>query len=261
MKPYRANERIRASQVRVIGADGSQLGVMAPSEALSLARGQGLDLVEVASQVSPPVCRILDFNKFRYAEDRRDREAKKKHRMAKIKEAKFRPRIEAHDYHVKLEMLKRFLIRGDQVKVTMVYRGREVTHTELGRRVLERLVEDLKPLSRVDRAPTLDGRFMTMVFGPDREKIRQWERQEARARAATTAASVSSAQPTTPLTSAATPPPTTPLEAAARSGGQAVSRRDAASSGGISAEGSASSSGEPPHDSQPPRSDCGSHHE
>jgi len=177
------NERIRASQVRVIGADGAQLGVMAPGEALRLARESGWDLVEVAPQTTPPVCRILDFNKFRYEEQRREREAKKKHHIAKLKEVKFKPHIEAHDYRVKLERIRRFLLRGDQVKVTMVYRGRELAHTELGRRILDRLIEDLKPISKVERSPTLDGRFMTMVFGSDREKIRQLEAKAKRQKA------------------------------------------------------------------------------
>ena len=153
---------------------------MVPAEALRLAREAGLDLVEVAPQTSPPVCRIMDFNKFRYDEQRREREAKKKHHVAKLKEVKFKPHIEEHDYRVKLERLKRFLTRGDQAKVTMVYRGRELAHTELGRRILDRLVEELKPISKVERSPMLDGRFMTMVFGPDREKIKQLERQAAR---------------------------------------------------------------------------------
>jgi translation initiation factor IF-3 len=167
------NERIRIAQVRVIGEKGEQLGVMAPADAIKLAREQGLDLVEVAPQTSPPVCRIMDFNKFRYDEQRREREAKKKHHVTRLKEVKFKPHIEEHDYQVKLNMLKRFLMRGDQAKVTMVYRGREITHTEVGRRILDRLVEDLKPLSRVERTPMMDGRFLTMVFGPDRDKIRR----------------------------------------------------------------------------------------
>lgn len=177
------NERIRATQVRVIGADGAQLGVMAPGEALRLAREHGVDLVEVAPQTAPPVCRIMDFNKFRYEERRREREAKKKHHIARLKEVKFKPHIETHDYRVKLERIRRFLLRGDQVKVTMVYRGRELAHTEVGKRILERLIEDLKPISKVERTPTLDGRFMTMVFGSDREKIKQLERQASRQRA------------------------------------------------------------------------------
>ena len=180
MRQLRVNERIRISQVRVIGADGAQLGIMVPADAIKLAREQGLDLVEVAPMTSPPVCRILDFNKFRYEEQRREREAKKKHHVARLKEVKFKPHIEEHDYKVKLEMLRRFLMRGDQAKVTMVYRGRELAHTELGRKILDRLIDDLKPISKVERNPALDGRFMTMVFGSDRDKIKLLERQAAR---------------------------------------------------------------------------------
>ena len=174
------NERIRISHVRVIGDDGAQLGVMAQADALKLARERGLDLVEVAPQTSPPVCRILDFNKFRYDEQRREREAKKKHHVAKLKEVKFKPHIEQHDYQVKRNMLTRFLMRGDQAKVTMMYRGRELAHVELGRRILDRLIEDLRPISKVERLPQLDGRFMTMVFAPDRDKIKRLEQQQAR---------------------------------------------------------------------------------
>jgi len=177
VKQLRVNERIRISQVRVIGEDGAQLGVMAPADAIRLARERGLDLVEVAPQTTPPVCRIMDFNKFQYEEDRREREAKKKHHVTKLKEVKFKPHIEEHDYQVKLNMLKRFLMRGDQAKVTMVYRGRELAHTELGRRILSRLVEDLKVISKVERTPVLDGRFLTMVIGPDREKVKRLSKQ------------------------------------------------------------------------------------
>ena len=183
MKQLRINERIRISQIRVIGEDGAQLGVMAPADAIRVAKEKGLDLVEVAPLTVPPVCRIMDFNKFRYDEQRREREAKKKHHVAKLKEVKCKPHIEEHDYQVKLGMLKRFLMRGDQAKVTMVYRGRELAHTELGRRILDRLVNDLKLISKVERSPMLDGRFMTMVFGSDREKVKQLERTESRQRA------------------------------------------------------------------------------
>ncbi|MBI3010715.1 MAG: translation initiation factor IF-3 [Candidatus Omnitrophica bacterium] len=183
MRQLRVNEKIRIAQVRVIGADGSQMGIMTPLDALKVAREQGLDLVEVAPQTAPPVCRIMDFNKFRYEEQRREREAKKKHHVARLKEVKFKPHIEEHDFRVKLNMIRRFLTRGDQVKVTMVYRGRELAHTELGRRILDRLVEELKIISRIERTPMLEGRFMTMVFGSDREKVKQMERQLARQKA------------------------------------------------------------------------------
>ena len=203
------NERIRISQVRVIGEDGAQLGVMAPADAIRLAREHGLDLVEVAPQTNPPVCRIMDFNKYRYDEQRREREAKKKHHIAKLKEVKFKPHIEAHDYQVKLGMLKRFLMRGDQAKVTMVYRGRELAHAELGRRILDRLIEDLKPISKVERTPMLDGRFMTMVFGPDREKIKQVERQAARQKTSAAHAQPTKTAAPQPAAGSAGAPPTT----------------------------------------------------
>jgi len=198
VKQLRVNERIRISQVRVIGDEGAQLGVMAPADALRLARERGLDLVEVAPQVNPPVCRIMDFNKFRYDEERREREAKKKHHVTKLKEVKFKPHIEEHDYQVKLNMLKRFLMRGDQAKVTMVYRGRELAHTELGRRILDRLVEDLKSISKVERTPMLDGRFLTMVFGPDRDKIKRVSKQlqAQQKKAEATASRAEAARPT-----------------------------------------------------------------
>jgi len=140
---------------------------MSPIDALKMAREKGLDLVEVAPMTSPPVCRIMDFNKFKYEQARRDREAKKKHHTAKLKEVKFKPHIEEHDYNVKLNMLKRFLGRGDKAKVTLVFRGRELAHIDIGRRVLDRLAADLTGAGLVERTPILEGRFMTMIFQPD----------------------------------------------------------------------------------------------
>jgi translation initiation factor IF-3 len=157
----------------VIGDDGSQLGVMTPMDALRLAREKGLDLVEVAPMTSPPVCRIMDFNKFKYEQARRDREAKKKHHIARLKEVKFKPHIEEHDYQVKLGMLKRFLGRGDKAKVTLVFRGRELAHIDIGRRVLDRLAADLTAVGLVERTPVLEGRFMTMIFQPDHTSIKR----------------------------------------------------------------------------------------
>ena len=146
---------------------------MAPQDALRLAREVGLDLVEVAPQANPPVCRIMDFNKFKYEQAKQEREAKKKHRVVRLKEMKFKPHIEQHDYQVKLQQLKRFLSRGDQVKVTMMFRGRELTHVEIGRRVLNRLVTDLQAIGKVERSPMLEGRFMTMVFLPDHAALKR----------------------------------------------------------------------------------------
>ena len=177
----RVNERIRASTIRVIGEEGAQLGVMSPQEALRIAREQGLDLVEVAPTANPPVCRIMDFNKFRYEQAKREREAKRKHHAAKLKEMKFKPHIEAHDYQVKLQKLKRFLTRGDKAKVTMVFRGRELGHLELGRRVLDRLTVDLESIGRIEHEPVLEGRFMTMVFAPDRAALKRANKSQAQA--------------------------------------------------------------------------------
>ena len=215
MRQLRVNERIRIAQVRVIGEQGEQLGVMTPTDALRVAREHGLDLVEVTPQTTPPVCRIMDFNKFRYEEQRREREAKKKHHIAKLKEVKFKPRIEEHDYQVKLGMLKRFLMRGDQAKITMVYRGREMAHVELGRRILDRLVDELKAISRIERTPILEGRFMTMVVGPDRDKIKRFEQQVARQHKAAVALAAAS-----PALRAASPTPTRSVTAASLTASQ-----------------------------------------
>lgn len=172
------NERIRIAQIRVIAEDGAQLGVMTPPDALKLAREQGYDLVEVAPQATPPVCRIMDFNKFKYEQQKREREAKKKHHIAKLKEMKFKPHINQNDYRVKLQQLRRFLARGDQAKVTMVFRGREMAHLDVGRRILERLTGDLAPLAKIERNPILEGRFMTMVFSPDHAAIKRLKKQQ-----------------------------------------------------------------------------------
>jgi len=180
VRQLRINDRIRAPQVRAIAADGSQLGIISSSDALRMAREQGLDLVEVAPQATPPVCRLMDFNKFKYDEQRREREAKKKHRTTKLKEVKFKPHIERHDYDVKLGMLQRFLMRGDQAKVTMVYRGREMAHTELGVRILDRLVDDLRAIAKIERTPSMEGRMMTMILAPDRDGIRRIAKESAR---------------------------------------------------------------------------------
>ena len=165
----------------MIADDGSQLGVMNPLDALKMAREKGLDLVEVAPQANPPVCRIMDFNRFKYEQQRREREAKKKHHIAKLKEVKFKPHIEAHDYQVKVGMLKRFLGRGDKAKVTLVFRGREMAHIDIGRRVLDRVTTDLSGIGLVERNPMLEGRFMTMIISPDHAGLKRAKKQQAQA--------------------------------------------------------------------------------
>ena len=135
-------------------------------EGVRLARERGLDLVEVAPQSVPPVCRIMDFSKFKYELSKREREAKKRQHVMHLKEIKFKPHINEHDYQVKLAAVRKFLARGDKTKITMVFRGREMAHMDLGRRVVDRLAQDLADLSAVEKNPSLEGRFMTMVMNP-----------------------------------------------------------------------------------------------
>lgn len=125
-----------------------------------------MDLVEVASQAKPPVCRVMDFAKYKYEQAKKERQAKKKQRTFHVKEIKFKPKIEEHDYQVKLKALEKFLKRGDRTKVTMTFRGREMAHTELGKRILDRLIEDLKNIGEIDKAPVREGRNIIMVFMP-----------------------------------------------------------------------------------------------
>ena len=162
----RINERIRIPQIRVIGSEGEQLGVMAPDEALRLAREAALDLVEVAPAARPPVCRIMDFSKYKYEQAKKSKEARKHQRSTHLKEIRVRPRIEAHDYQTKLRLLEKFLKRGDKVKVTLVFRGREMAHQEFGKRVLDRFITDLAPMALVERAPIQEGRMIFLTFAP-----------------------------------------------------------------------------------------------
>ena len=162
----RVNERIRSREVRVIGEAGEQLGVLPVFEGIRLAREHHLDLVEVAPQSVPPVCRIMDYSKFKYELSKREREAKKHQHVMHLKEIKFKPHINEHDYQVKLAAARKFLERGDKTKITMVFRGREMAHMELGRRVVDRVLQDLTDLITVEKTPSLEGRFMTMVVSP-----------------------------------------------------------------------------------------------
>jgi translation initiation factor IF-3 len=165
----RINDRIRARQVLLIGADGHQFGVKPLPEALALAREQGLDLVEVAAQADPPVCRIMDHGKWKYEQDQRRKESRKKASNVIIKEMKFRPKIDTHDYDTKMKHVERFLAEGSKVKLTIMFRGREMAHPELGRRILEKVAERVADLATVESAPRQDGRNMTMVLNPTRK--------------------------------------------------------------------------------------------
>jgi translation initiation factor IF-3 len=173
------NDRIRSPQVRLVGPDGEQIGVVATQEALRRARELDLDLVEVAPQAQPPVCRIMDYGKFKYERDIRQKEARKKQARTELKEIKFRPKIDAHDYATKKGHVERFLRGGHKVKVTIMFRGREMTHTELGRRILDRLVEDLGGMVTVESMPKQEGRNMIMVISPNKRHLEQLARQQA----------------------------------------------------------------------------------
>jgi translation initiation factor IF-3 len=173
------NDRIRSPQVRLVGADGEQIGVVATQEALRMAREIDLDLVEVAPQANPPVCRIMDYGKFKYERDIRQKEARKKQARTELKEIKFRPKIDAHDYGTKKGHVERFLRGGHKVKVTIMFRGREMTHTELGRKILDRLVGDLGEMVTVESMPKQEGRNMIMVISPNKRYMEQLARAKA----------------------------------------------------------------------------------
>lgn len=160
------NRQIRISPVRVIGDDGEQMGIMPVEEALEAAEERGLDLVEVAPNSRPPVVRIMDYGKYKYEQARKARQAKKKQHSVQLKEVKFRPGIEAHDLEFKLRHARRFLEEGNKVKATMMFRGRQMAHPELGREVLEEVAAELDDVSKVESRPTLEGRNMTMVLAP-----------------------------------------------------------------------------------------------
>ncbi|MBX6363439.1 MAG: translation initiation factor IF-3 [Gemmatimonadetes bacterium] len=165
-KRVRVNRQIRISPVRVIGADGSQLGIMSVEEALASAENEGLDLVEVAPTARPPVVRIMDYGKFKYEQARKAREARKKQHHIQIKEVKFRPGIEPHDFEFKVRHARRFLEEGNKVKATMMFRGRQMAHPELGREVLTRVAQSLEDVGRVESEPMMEARTMTMILGP-----------------------------------------------------------------------------------------------
>jgi translation initiation factor IF-3 len=157
---------IRVREVRVVGADGAQLGIMPTQEALQFAEEQGFDLVEVAPNERPPVCRIMDYGKYKYQRSKRQQLAKKKQKVILVKEIKLRPKTEEHDYQFKIQHVKRFLQEGHKAKVTVIFRGREMAHTELGRRVLDRIMVDLEDAATVEQMPKQEGRNMTLVLSP-----------------------------------------------------------------------------------------------
>ncbi len=164
----RINDRIRAREVLLIGAGGEQLGVKPLPEALTIAREEELDLVEVAPNANPPVCRIMNYGRYKYEQEQRRKESRKKATNVVVKEMKFRPKIDEHDYVTKMKHVERFLAEGSKVKLTIMFRGREVFHPELGLRILERVAEQVSDIAMVESAPRQDGRNMTMVLHPNK---------------------------------------------------------------------------------------------
>ncbi|WP_348524083.1 translation initiation factor IF-3 [Phaeobacter sp. J2-8] len=162
----RVNERIRATEIRLIGAEGENVGVVTPARAMEMAADAGLDLVEISPNATPPVCKIMDFGKFKYEQQKRESEARKKQKIIEVKEVKFRPNTDTHDYEVKMRNVYKFLENGDKVKVTLRFRGREMAHQNLGRELLERVAEDTKELGKIENMPKMEGRQMIMMIGP-----------------------------------------------------------------------------------------------
>ena len=166
-KNLRINEKITSREVRVIGLEGNQLGIFSAADALNMAREAGVDLVEVSANASPPVCRIMDYGKFKYQQSKKMHQAKKhSHSVAHIKEVKVRPRTEEHDLQVKIRNIKKFLTHGNKAKVTLMFRGREMAHPEFGKEVMDRISEEIQDVGVVENPPKLEGRNMIMLLAP-----------------------------------------------------------------------------------------------
>lgn len=160
------NEMIRAREVRVIGPEGDQLGIMARNDAINIAREAGLDLVEVAAASDPPVCRIMDYGKYKYEQQKKKADARKRQTVVQIKEIKVRPKTDDHDYDTKIRHIRRFLEDGDRCKVTVFFRGREIVHKDRGIAILERMVADLADVAKQEQPPRAEGRTLQMLLVP-----------------------------------------------------------------------------------------------
>ena len=169
-KRTRVNAMIRITEIRVIDSNGDQLGVMATVDAKKIAEEQGLDLVEIAPDVRPPVCKIMDFGKFKYEQSKKARISKKKQHVTQLKEIKLRPKIETHDLEYKMRNAEKFLKNRDKVKFTMVFRGREMAHMDIGRRMLDRVVERVSDIAAIEREPVRVGRMVSLIMGPLSER-------------------------------------------------------------------------------------------
>lgn len=161
---HQINEEIREKEVRLIDSEGQQLGIMSLQKALDAAEEKGLDLVNISPKATPPVCKIMDYGKFRFEQAKKEKEAKKNQRIVEVKEIRFSPKIDVHDFEVKARNATKFLTGGDKVKVTVRFRGREMAHTDIGKRLLEKFAEDCTEVATMDKEPKLDGRHMTMFL-------------------------------------------------------------------------------------------------
>ena len=178
----RVNERIRIREVRLIDEEGNQIGIIPTRDALDMARQRGLDLVEVAPNAVPPVCRIMDYGKFRYEQSRKERESRKNQHVVELKEVRIRPKIDDHDLETKGRQAAKFLDHGDKVKLTVLFRGREMAHPDLGKALLDQLIDQLQTHGTVEQAPRLEGRAMSAIMNPVRAKMSQHEKEEAQRR-------------------------------------------------------------------------------
>lgn len=180
----RINERIRVPEVRLIDEEGRQVGVVRTSEAIAMARQRDVDLVEVAAQASPPVARLMDFGRFKYEQSKKDREAKKHQVNMQLREVRMKPKIDDHDIDFKTRTAKKLLKQGDKVKVTVMFRGREITHPQIGKGLLDRVLKSLDEIAVIEKDAMLEGRHMTMILAPDKKKIAALARAQASAAAA-----------------------------------------------------------------------------
>ncbi|NLB97441.1 MAG: translation initiation factor IF-3 [Armatimonadetes bacterium] len=165
-RELRVNHRIRAREVRLIDEEGEQRGIVALRYALELARDKGLDLIEVAPHAVPPVCKIMDYGKFKYEQSKRESEARKKARASELKTVRMEPQIDDHDFQFKLRSIQKFLKEGDKVKISVMFRGRSITHPEFGKRLLEQVVQQCAEIAAVERPPAFEGRMMTLILSP-----------------------------------------------------------------------------------------------
>ncbi|GBD23460.1 Translation initiation factor IF-3 [bacterium HR29] len=181
----RVNERIRAPEVRLIDEDGRQIGIVKTSEALAMARERQVDLVEVAANANPPVARLMDFGRYKYEQSKREREARKHQQHVELREVRMKPKIDDHDFDFKVRTAEKLLLGGDKVKVTVMFRGREITHPQIGKNLLDRVVARLETIASVEKPAALEGRNMSVILAPDKKKLAARAREaEAAAKAA-----------------------------------------------------------------------------